>query len=118
MSYFFTFIIFSGLLIGAILAKQSSPKWPAKMMLICSIIILISYLIFALAVDSIDYTNYMILVIFGLLMICGIIIYLIGLLFYCLKTYAATKANEQLDYLNFQLKDQLEIRSADSSQKE
>jgi len=115
MGYFISSIFFGGLIIAAIVAMQANPKWQAKLMLIPSIIGFFAYFILAATIDSIDWGSFIIIIILGAIVLICSILFFMGLLFFCLKTHAATKANEQLDFLNFQLKDQLEIRRANQS---
>ena len=115
MGYLISFIFFGGLIAAAITAIQTRSKWPAKLMLIPSILGFFAYFILAVSIDSVQWSSFFIILILGgIILVCSTLFF-IGLLFYCLKTYAATKANEQLDFLNFQLKDQIEIRQANQS---
>ena len=110
MNYLISFIFFAGLIIAAMMAKQNSPTWPAKLMFIVSIISFISYSLVAIVLSGMNWSMMWFIGIISLINLVCIILYFIGLLVYCLKTYAATKANEQLEFLNFQLNDQVEIR--------
>jgi len=110
MHYFIIFIFYIGLVVAAASAKRNTTKWAASMMQVTSIITLISYIFIYLIILGSSADSEVILSLFSILLFCGTILYFIALLFYSLKTHATAKANKQLDYLNFQLKDQLEIR--------
>lgn len=120
MPQFLILLFCAGLIASGRFALKSSSKWPAKLMLIGSLCISIPTTIIIITLygngtpsSSVILPTF-IFVIIGLL---GLLLYLIGLISYCAKTFAAMKANEQLDYLNFQLKDQLEARTKQAQPK-
>lgn len=110
----FIFILFTlGLFASAIIAKNNTPKWNTKMMLISSSIMLISsFVIVAASYDyDYDYEYIIIILVLSCIMLIATLLYIIGLLSYAIKTFTANKANKELEYLNYQIKDQLEIRA-------
>lgn len=112
MNYLLAFIFFSGLVIAAVFALKSASQWPAKLMLFPSIIAFFCYAILAGTINNSNIGDFYLVIILSLLLLCCCVLYFIGLLFYCLKTHTATKANKELEYLNFQISDQLEIRQS------
>jgi len=117
MPYFILFLFYTGLIIAGAKAKQNTQKWYARMMHITGIIALISYILAAQVLNGGNSEAAILGGICALACFCCTILYFIALLFYSLKTYAIAKTNKQLDYLNFQLQDQLEIREKSSNQK-
>ena len=100
---------FIGVIGASVMAHNNAPKWQAKLQIWGSIMHTIGMLILLASINSRGPESSSIFIIIGLVFI-GFLLYIIGLLCYCLKTYTANKANEQLEYLNFQLNDQVEIR--------
>jgi len=113
MGHLLAFIFFAGIVTAAFSALKSASQWPAKLMLFPSIMAFICYVTLAVTIEDSGMSGFYLLMIMGLIILCCFVLYFIGLLFYCIKTYTATKANQELEYLNFQLKDQLEIRQAE-----